>query len=65
MISVVLYNNTVIIGGSAMAVSYCDVHLNSHQKETNQHGDIFFPIACYEDDMAQVDVPIHWHGELE
>lgn len=48
-----------------MAVSYCDVHLNNHQKETNQHGDIFFPIACYEDDMAQLDVPIHWHGELE
>ena len=48
-----------------MAISHCHVHTNNKQKETVQHGNMLFPIACYEDHMEEVDVPIHWHEELE
>ncbi len=42
-----------------MAISHCHVHTNNKQKETVQHGNMLFPIACYEDHMEEVDVPIH------
>lgn len=48
-----------------MAISCCHVDRNQSQKETTQHGSVMFPIACYEDDMEKIDVPIHWHDEFE
>lgn len=48
-----------------MAIQICDVHTDQRLKEQTQHGDLLFPVACYEDDMAAVDVPMHWHDELE
>lgn len=48
-----------------MAISFCNVHTDQNQKEETQHGSLFFPVACYEDDMEAIDVPVHWHDEFE
>ena len=48
-----------------MAISICNVHTNNSQKETTVHGSVNFPVACYEDDMQFMNVPIHWHDEYE
>ena len=48
-----------------MAISICNVHTNNSQKETTFHGSVNFPVACYEDDMQLMNVPIHWHDEYE
>ena len=48
-----------------MAISTCEVHTNQNQKEMKMHGNPDFPIACYEDDMQLIQVPIHWHDEYE
>ena len=48
-----------------MAISICDVHTNNKQKETTAHGSVNFPVACYEDDMQLMNVPLHWHDEYE
>lgn len=48
-----------------MAISICDVHTNQTGKDTTPYGSVEFPIACYEDDMQIVSVPVHWHDEYE
>ena len=48
-----------------MAISICNVHTNNNQKETTIHGSVNFPVACYEDNMQLMNVPIHWHDEYE
>ena len=48
-----------------MAISICDVHINNNQKDTTVYGSINFPVACYEDDMQLMSVPLHWHNEYE
>jgi len=48
-----------------MAISICDVHINNDKKDTTPYGSISFPVACYEDDMQIIDVPVHWHDEYE
>ena len=48
-----------------MAIQICDVHTDQRLKEQTQHGDLLFPVACYEDDMAVDNVPMHWHDEME
>lgn len=48
-----------------MAISICDVHTNNDQKDITPYGSISFPVACYEDDMQILDVPVHWHDEYE
>ena len=48
-----------------MAVSICDVHTGQTRKDTTSYGTLSFPIACYEDNMNIVTVPIHWHDEYE
>lgn len=48
-----------------MAISICDVHINNNQKDTTVYGSINFPVACYEDDMQLMSVPLHWHDEYE
>ena len=48
-----------------MALSICDVHTNTNNMEITPHGSVFFPVACYEDDMQRITVPMHWHDEFE
>ena len=39
--------------------------LDSAQHEVDDHGTADFPIACYFDDLTQIDTPWHWHDEIE
>ena len=48
-----------------MAISTCDVHKNDQKKQINPYENISFPVACYEDDMQIISVPLHWHDEFE
>lgn len=48
-----------------MSINICDVHTNKAQKETTTHGSVIFPVACYEDNMELISVPMHWHDEFE
>lgn len=48
-----------------MAISRCNVHTDPSRMETTQHGSLLFPLACYKDDMETMDVPMHWHEEME
>ena len=48
-----------------MAISICNVHTNSNQKEITSYVRGDFPIACYEDNMQEITVPVHWHDEFE
>lgn len=48
-----------------MALSPCNTTTDRSGRELVEHGTIAFPIACYHDDFAKVDVPWHWHQELE
>ena len=51
--------------GGYMAISVCDVHINNNQKDTTIYGSANFPVACYEDNMQLMNVPLHWHDEYE
>ncbi len=48
-----------------MALSQCDIKINSQGRELLDHGNTMFPAACYLDDLRQQPVPWHWHDELE
>lgn len=48
-----------------MALSECNPGTDSTGRELARHGTTGFPIACYYDDFRKMDVPWHWHEELE
>ena len=48
-----------------MALSICNVHTNPSDKDVTPYGSPDFPLACYEDDMQRLTVPLHWHEEFE
>lgn len=48
-----------------MALSECSTVVNEHGMELAEHGTALFPVACYYDNLAEEDVPWHWHDELE
>jgi len=48
-----------------MALTECNTTVDSNGRELLEHGTPAFPIACYEDDFRQADVPWHWHEEWE
>lgn len=48
-----------------MALSECTNRINSQGRELVDHGTALFPVACYHDDLGTMDVPWHWHDELE
>lgn len=48
-----------------MSLSICNVHTDSNLKELNSYGTLDFPLACYEDDMQKMNVPVHYHEEFE
>lgn len=39
--------------------------LDSAQHEVDEHGTKDFPIACYFDNLTNIDTPWHWHDEIE
>lgn len=48
-----------------MALAECNTVTDRTGRELVQHGTTAFPIACYHDDFRKMDVPWHWHEELE
>lgn len=48
-----------------MAIALCNTTVDRYGRELVQHGTTAFPVACYHDDFRQMDVPWHWHEELE
>ncbi len=48
-----------------MSLSECNTTVDKTGRELLSHGTILFPVACYQDDFRQVDVPWHWHEEWE
>ncbi len=48
-----------------MAISKYEILVNDKGEERLVHGDAFFPVACYHDDLLNEPVPWHWHDELE
>lgn len=48
-----------------MALLDCRTTTDHTGRELLDHGTPAFPIACYEDDFRETDVPWHWHDELE
>lgn len=49
-----------------MALSSCGSVVTDRQgRELLEHGTPLFPVACYHDNICEVDVSWHWHDELE
>ncbi len=48
-----------------MAISPCNTTTDIRQRELVEHGSIFFPIGCYQDDLYLDACPWHWHEEFE
>lgn len=48
-----------------VALSECMTTVNEQGMELIEHGSALFPAACYYDNLAEEDVPWHWHEELE
>lgn len=48
-----------------MALAECNTATDPNGRELTEHGTTAFPIACYQDDFRKMDVPWHWHEELE
>ncbi len=51
--------------GMFMAIAPCNTTTDDTQRELVAHGTLFFPIACYDDDLYEQGVMWHWHEELE
>ena len=49
-----------------MALSPCGAAATDRRgRELAAHGTPLFPAACYSDNISEMDVPWHWHDELE
>ena len=48
-----------------MSLAICNTTVDEHGLELVQHGTTDFPIACYHDNLGEMEVPWHWHEELE
>lgn len=49
-----------------MALSSCKPVMTDPQgRELIKHGTALFPVACYHDNISEMDVAWHWHDELE
>lgn len=48
-----------------MPISECSVITDGSGRELTEHGTREFPVGCYHDDFRILDVPWHWHTELE
>ena len=43
----------------------CLTTVDSNRRELASHGTAAWPIACYYDDFNRLELPWHWHDELE
>ena len=48
-----------------MYKSVAEVFIKPDGYELRDHGDFFYPVSCYMDDMRNAKVIWHWHKELE
>lgn len=48
-----------------MSLSICSTSVDNKGRELVQQGSTSFPIACYQDNLKSIEVPWHWHEELE
>lgn len=49
-----------------MALSVCKpVATDPRGRELVEHGTPLFPVACYHDNISEIEVSWHWHDELE
>lgn len=48
-----------------MSLAICNTTVDEQGLELVQHGTTDFPIACYHDNLGEMEVPWHWHEELE
>lgn len=48
-----------------MALLTCQTITDQDGRELTQHGTALFPIGVYQDNLAYLPVPCHWHEELE
>ena len=48
-----------------MDISTCTVRVDQTGYELTNHGNTFFPIAIYDDDITTNPVSWHWHDEFE
>ena len=48
-----------------MINSKCITKTDSTQRELEAHGNLLFPIACYNEDLSIEKVGVHWHEDLE
>lgn len=46
-------------------IAACGCITDGQKKELKEHGTVAFPVACYACDTQTVNVPWHWHDELE
>lgn len=46
-------------------IAPCGCITDGQKKELKEHGCVSFPVACYACDTQAVNVPWHWHDELE
>lgn len=49
-----------------MALSICEpISTDPQGRELVEHGTTLFPVACYHDNISEIEVSWHWHDELE
>lgn len=48
-----------------MALVKCYKKTDNYGKEMAEHGNLWFPAACYYDNMEENELPWHWHEEFE
>ena len=48
-----------------MAISVCNSVVNEQGKELLEHGSSLFPVAFYGDELSDLEIPWHWHDEIE
>jgi AraC-like DNA-binding protein/mannose-6-phosphate isomerase-like protein (cupin superfamily) len=48
-----------------MALTECSKQVYASGREITCHGTPSFPMACYEENFRIMDVPWHWHDEME
>ena len=48
-----------------MISTECSIKIGHNQRELNEHGSFYFPIAIYNDNLCIENVPWHWHNEFE
>ena len=49
-----------------MALSKCGpISIDARGRELIEHGTALFPVACYHDDLREMEVAWHWHEEVE